>query len=31
MNKHHAVVWIDHHEAHVLVFDKEHMEKELIK
>ena len=31
MNKHHAVVWMDHHEAHVLVFDKEHMEKELIK
>ena len=31
MNKHHAVVLIDHHEAHILVFDKEHMEKELIK
>jgi hypothetical protein len=31
MNKHHAVVWIDHHEAHILVFDKEHMDKELIK
>jgi len=31
MNKHHAVVWIDHQEAHILIFDKEHMEKELIK
>ena len=31
MSTFHAVVWMDHSESHVLMFDKEHIEKELIK
>ena len=27
----HAVVWLDHSEAHVLMFDKEHVESQRIK
>ena len=27
----HAVVWIDHQEAHVLMFDREHIEAQRIK
>lgn len=31
MSTHHAVVWIDGSEAHVLMFDREHVEAERIK
>ncbi|MEN9436651.1 MAG: hypothetical protein RIR09_1306 [Pseudomonadota bacterium] len=31
MTTFHAVVWIDHSEAHVLMFDREHMEAQKIK
>ena len=31
MSTFHAVVWIDHTESHVLMFDKEHIERQLIK
>ncbi len=31
MTTFHAVVWIDHSESHVLMFDREHMESQKIK
>ena len=31
MSTFHAVVWMDHHEAHVLMFDREHVESQRIK
>mgnify|MGYP006314746701 CR=1 FL=1 len=31
MTTFHAVVWMDHTEAHVLMFDKEHVETQRIK
>ncbi len=31
MTTFHAVVWMDHTEAHVLMFDKEHVEAQRIK
>jgi hypothetical protein len=31
MSTFHAVVWIDHKEAHVLMFDREHVEAQRIK
>ncbi len=31
MTTFHAVVWIDHTEAHVVMFDREHMESQKIK
>lgn len=31
MSTYHAVVWLDHHEAHVLMFDREHVESQRIK
>ncbi|MCW5653992.1 hypothetical protein [Hydrogenophaga sp.] len=31
MTTFHAVVWIDHSEAHVLLFDREHVEAQRIK
>jgi stalled ribosome rescue protein Dom34 len=31
MSTYHAVVWMDHHEAHVLMFDREHAEAQRIK
>jgi stalled ribosome rescue protein Dom34 len=31
MTTFHAVVWIDHNEAHVLMFDREHVEAQRIK
>ena len=31
MTTFHAVVWMDHHEAHVLMFDREHVESQRIK
>ena len=31
MSTFHAVVWMDHHEAHVLMFDREHVESQRIQ
>ena len=31
MSTFHAVVWMDHQEAHVLMFDREHVERQRIK
>ncbi len=31
MTTFHAVVWLDHNEAHVLMFDREHVESQRIK
>jgi stalled ribosome rescue protein Dom34 len=31
MSTNHAIVWIDHTEAHVLMFDRAHVESQLIK
>ena len=31
MSTFHAVVWMDHQEAHVLMFDREHMEAQRIR
>lgn len=31
MSTFHAVVWMDHNEAHVLMFDREHVEAQRIK
>jgi len=31
MSTYHAVVWMDHQEAHVLMFDREHMEAQRIR
>lgn len=31
MSTYHAVVWIDHSEAHVLSFDREHMEAQKVR
>jgi stalled ribosome rescue protein Dom34 len=31
MTTFHAVVWLDHQEAHVLMFDREHMQTQRIK
>ena len=31
MSTFHAVVWLDHQEAHVLMFDREHVESQRIK
>jgi len=31
MTTFHAVVWIDHQEAHVLMFDREHVESQRVK
>lgn len=31
MTTFHAVVWLDHSEAHVLMFDREHVEAQRIK
>lgn len=31
MSTFHAVVWLDHSEAHVLMFDREHIESQRIK
>ena len=31
MSTFHAVVWLDHSEAHVVMFDREHMEAQRIK
>ena len=31
MSTFHAVVWLDHQEAHVLMFDKEHVESQRVK
>ena len=31
MSTFHAVVWMDHHEAHVLMFDREHVESQRVK
>ena len=31
MSTFHAVVWMDSHEAHVLMFDREHVESQRIK
>ena len=31
MSTFHAVVWMDHHEAHVLMFDREHVEGQRIQ
>lgn len=31
MSTFHAVVWMDHNEAHVVMFDREHMEAQRIK
>lgn len=31
MSTFHAVVWMDHSEAHVVMFDREHMEAQRIK
>lgn len=31
MSTFHAVVWLDHSEAHVLMFDREHMQAQRIK
>ena len=31
MTTFHAVVWMDHQEAHVLMFDKEHVESQRVK
>ena len=31
MSTFHAVVWMDHQEAHVLMFDREHVESQRIK
>jgi hypothetical protein len=31
MSTFHAVVWIDHAQAHVLMFDREHVQTERIK
>ena len=31
MSTFHAVVWMDHSEAHVVMFDREHMESQRIK
>ena len=31
MSTFHAVVWMDHQEAHVLMFDREHVENQRIK
>ena len=31
MSTFHAVVWMDHNEAHVLMFDREHVESQRIK
>ena len=31
MSTYHAVVWLDHQEAHVVMFDKEHIEGQRIK
>mgnify|MGYP003386028278 CR=1 FL=1 len=31
MNTFHAVVWIDHTEAHVVMFDREHVQAQHIK
>ncbi|MDD0811631.1 hypothetical protein PSQ20_14840 [Curvibacter sp. RS43] len=31
MSTYHAVVWLDHSEAHVLMFDREHVEAQRIK
>jgi stalled ribosome rescue protein Dom34 len=31
MSTYHAVVWLDHRQAHVLMFDREHVEAERVK
>ena len=31
MSTFHAVVWMDHHEAHVLMFDREHVASQRVK
>ena len=31
MSTFHAVVWMDHSEAHVVMFDREHMEAQRIR
>ena len=31
MSTFHAVVWMDHNEAHVLMFDREHVESQRVK
>ena len=31
MSTFHAIVWIDHKEAHVLMFDREHVQAERIQ
>ena len=31
MSTFHAVVWMDHHNAHVLMFDREHVQAERIQ
>lgn len=31
MSTFHAVVWMDHSEAHVVMFDREHMEAQRVK
>jgi stalled ribosome rescue protein Dom34 len=31
MSTNHAIVWIDHSEAHVIMFDREHVESQRIK
>ena len=31
MTTFHAVVWMDHSQAHVLMFDKEHVEAQRVK
>ena len=31
MSTYHAIVWIDHQEAHVLMFDREHVEAQRIR
>jgi stalled ribosome rescue protein Dom34 len=31
MTTFHAVVWMDHQEAHVLMFDREHVESQRVK
>jgi stalled ribosome rescue protein Dom34 len=31
MSTFHAVVWMDHHEAHVVMFDREHVEAQRIR
>lgn len=31
MSTYHAIVWIDHQEAHVLMFDREHVETQRIR